>query len=450
MARRRLRFLPLAVAAAVLSACSASSSGSDGGAGGAQSSPGTPVEVGIPVPTNFAALSALFGGAAGSNGSQFPTDAQAKAMYQSVVDYVNSHGGLLGHKITPVFFGMDVTKSTGTATEQQMCTQFTQDHHVFAVIAPANHTETLVSCLQDAGVITLDPPGFIGEDDTFFDQNSLYATAGALSLTRVAAVEVNGLFDAGYFGSNAKIGLVGYNTEPYTRTIDAVLKPALANHGLKLSDQELVKPVSGVADVGPTQEAIGGAVLRFKEEGIDHVLFLDTQGGTVQPWTTAASAQKYYPRLGFTTNQNPANRSYAGNPLDKDQVNQFSTALAVGWDTQLDVYNPTTNPTGTLCNSVMESSGLGAAQVKRFWGTCDQLLVLSAGVNAGGQLSASAALAGLAKAKNLQSAELLGPPSYAGGRRDGVAVAKILSFASSCECFQYGTTTVKPSAFSAS
>jgi len=291
-------------------------------------------------------------------------------------------------------------------------------------------------------VIAFDPAGSTSLDDTGFAQNTLYATAGTLSLTRVAAVEVNGLFNEGFFGSGAKIGLVGYNTSAYTNAISSALKPALAAHGLKLADEQLVAPVTSLADIAATDQSVADAVLRFKSEGINHVIFLDNEGGTVNPWTKAAIAQKYFPRLGLTTNEMPSEQSYLGNPTNPDQVQEFSTALGLGWSPGTDEGNAPVNATGQLCDSIMEAAGASAAQAKLFWNVCDQLLAFSAGVNAGGQLTAKDALAGLADAKSLQSAELASAPDYAGGRRDGVGSVRDLSFAMKCECFQYSSGPV--------
>lgn len=437
-----MRWVPLVAAVSVLAACGYGSSGSATAAAG-QSSAGTgTVEIGLPRPSNLSALGAALGGAFGAGGATAPTDQQVDAIYQAMVNYVNGHGGLLGKKIKPVYYSVNPVSLAGSAAPQEMCTDFTQDNHVFAVMDLANVSQTFISCLEKAGTIAFDPAGSIQLDDTSFAQNALYATAGALSLTRVASVEVNGLFKQGFFGSSAKIGLVGYNSPAFTRAISQALKPALAAHGLHLADQQLVAPVTGLSDVAPTQQAISDGVLRFKSEGINDVLFFDVEGGTVNPWTQAATAQGYFPRLGLTTNEMPSEQAFLGNTRNPDQVKEFSTALGVGWSPVTDEANSPVDATGQLCDGIMQAAGASAAQAKLFWSTCDQLLAFTAGVNAGGQLTSADALSGLAKARNLQSAELAGPPSYAGGRRDGVGSVKYLAFAAKCQCFQYSSSAV--------
>lgn len=425
-------------------ACSSSSSGSSSTAatGAGQAATGGTVEIGLPRPVDEAGLEAALGGGAGSGGAAPPSDQQVAAMYQALVGYVNNHGGLLGKKITPVYYNLNPISSASGSADQAMCTSFTQDHHVFAVMDLMNTGSTLISCLQKAGVIAFDPVSSVAMDDTAFAQNPLYGTAGSLSLTRVASVEVNGLFKQGFFGSSPKIGLVGYNSAAFERSVTQALKPALASHGLKLTDQQLVPPVTGLADVASVQQQISSAVLRFKGEGIDHVIFLDTNGGTVNPWTQAATAQNYFPRLGLTTNEYPAQQSFIGNTRNPKQVQEFSTALGVGWSPVTDVADAPVNATGTLCNNIMEASGVTAAQTQGFWGTCDELLDFAAAVNAGGGLTSADALSGLTKASNLPSAELVAPPQYTAGRHDGASAVRNLSFSKNCQCFQYSSGVI--------
>lgn len=411
-----------------VTACS-SSSNSGSGSGGQS------VEIGIPFESNIAGLVANLGGTL-PGGAKPPTDQQEQAYYAAVATYIDSHGGLLGHKIKLVFYGIDATKQLDASViDEGECTSFTQDNHVFAVMTPTASDSTLITCLDNAKAITFDPASYTNFDDSMFSQYPLYATAGTLSLTRVAQVEVNGLYKQGFFDPGSKIGLVGYNTPAFKRAIDQVMEPALSKDGLSVTDSVLIAPTSGVADVAPAQTAMSNAVLRFKTEGINHVLFLDTQGGTLNPWMTAANSQAYYPRLGFTSNENPAVR--ASNAPGGASAKLLGNSVVVGWNASLDVSQPPTNATQTQCITLMENAGAIPAIATAFAGICNQLLVFAAGVNGGGQLTPTAALAGLGSAQSIPTAVLLSPPNYSGGRRDGASVGQYLAFTASCKCYQY-------------
>ena len=57
-------------------------------------------------------------------------------MYQALVNYVNDHGGLLGKDIKPVYYSINplAEMGGGGSVDQAMCSDFTQDNHVFAVM----------------------------------------------------------------------------------------------------------------------------------------------------------------------------------------------------------------------------------------------------------------------------------------------------------------------------
>ena len=409
-------------------------------AGASTRATSAPVEIGIPVAGGLQALTETFG----STTITEPSESQEQADIQAVIDHIDAHGGLLGHKISPVYYSINAAgATTAAAVDQGMCVDFTQDHHVFAAMAETNHTDALNTCLEHADAVTFDAPGFIPFDNKDFATYPLYATAGTLSLTDLASVEVNGLYQEGFFGkgkaaANSKIGLLAYNSPSFTSTINQVLKPALARHGLKLADEEEVAPVESAADAIALQTPITNAALRFKSEGIDHVIFLETEGAIIYNWLAAEKAESYYPRLGVTTNDSVGTKSSPSCTNCGNVALSWAGGQGIGWDSGQDLATQgAPNATAVLCNKLFESAGASAALATQLWPDCDQLLVFQAAVNAGGQLTPKAAVAGLAKIKNFTPAELVGPLSYQGGHRDGVGYVRDMTWKSSCQCFQY-------------
>ncbi|HET9732344.1 MAG TPA: hypothetical protein VFP54_06665 [Acidimicrobiales bacterium] len=409
--------------------------------GGGQIVPASrPVEVGIPVPANIGAVTAVLGSGGGGGSPSVPSQQQIQNGYQVIVDYINGHGGLKGHKVVPVYASYDATQNAAT-NDQTLCTSFTQDHKVFAALGWLNHTQNLTSCLQAANAILVDQGGYVAYDDTAFAQNPLYMTAGALSLTRVAHVEVNGLVRQGFFSPGSRIGLLADNSPPFMRAIQA-LKATLGAHGLKLTDEQEVQPTQGLSDVAPVQQAISNATLRFRAEGIDRVIFLDNNGDTQQPFNNAEKAQSYYPRLGYTSNETPSNH---GNGQYNSSANQeYIGSSGIGWDPTIDIQSAPPNATGQLCNKLESSVGNNPTQAQQlYWPACDQLLTLVAAANASsGGLTTTGVIQGLARMSNFTPAEALGPLNYSGGRRDGAAVGRFLTYQAGCQCMVYSSGTV--------
>lgn len=118
--------------------------------GPAAAAPATksPVEVGVVIFPDVNAFAAQFGGSADvGNQRQEVLDAVA---------WVNTHGGLNGHRVVPVFFEVELTSTdTYAQTYQQICSTFTQDHKVVAAILVGNAEPGLPACLRKAGSLFL-------------------------------------------------------------------------------------------------------------------------------------------------------------------------------------------------------------------------------------------------------------------------------------------------------
>src|SRR5713101_8186469 len=99
--------------------------------------PGVALKVGIEVLDFGNALAAL--GIAGTA----PPKEQTEGEYQAVIDRINASGGLLGHKLEPVFYLYQGTSSASAAQQDQAgCAAFTQDNHVFAALIQPFATDT--------------------------------------------------------------------------------------------------------------------------------------------------------------------------------------------------------------------------------------------------------------------------------------------------------------------
>src|SRR5713101_5715032 len=121
--------------------------------------PGVPLKLGIEFLDFGNALPTL--GIAGTA----PTNEQTEGEYQAGIDRINASGGLLGHKLEPVFFiYQGESSASGAQQDQAACTAFTQDNHVFAALVVSFASDTLLGCLNNAGVLTIEPGGLTYQD----------------------------------------------------------------------------------------------------------------------------------------------------------------------------------------------------------------------------------------------------------------------------------------------
>ena len=220
--------------------------------------------------------------------------AQSKEEFQSVLNNVNAHGGVLGHKLVMVPFGYDIASAlNGSQLEQQACTLFTQDQRVFVtVIQSYTATSVLPQCLANDKIITISTGGVTFRDQQDYNKWPYFVVAGALNLSDSGQV-VNKLFKEGFFTPAGKIGEV-YDNVPEFATAVASDAKALKTHGLRITDSLPIPHSSTISEAQGTTAAISSAVLRFKSEDIKYVIF---HGNLVAgTFIAAAAKQGYDPR----------------------------------------------------------------------------------------------------------------------------------------------------------
>jgi hypothetical protein len=203
------------------------------------------------------------------------------------------------------------------------------------------------------------------------------------------------------------------------------MKPALARHGLRITDEVRVSPTRGLDQAGPSGSQNGAAVLRFQTSGITHVLFLGYTGSPPFFFMKAAEGQNYYPQYGLNTNDGTG--SLATNVNEQTLRNWWG----VGWFPMFDLVQIPTGPAAAACKSLMAKAGQPAA-----YDYCDSFAVLVAGATAGGApLSVTRMLTGLDTVGRLNLAEFtLG---YGPGRPDGIVQARTYRYQTRCSCLQY-------------
>ncbi|HET9061255.1 MAG TPA: hypothetical protein VFN61_15150, partial [Acidimicrobiales bacterium] len=191
------------------------------------------------------------------------------ALTTAVVNYINAHGGIAGHRVRLLIYDVKAqdAATNPSSAYQAACAFFTQDNHVAAVasylsLVPAN----FYSCLQQAGVVVTTPDeefsaAFLSEfANTVVEPN-------APSYTRLMADSVDALWSAGWLTGQSKVGVVAFDTPDGHSSVDAGLVPALQRHGLRLADSFYTSTDTSAYG------QYAGPVLRFKAEGIDRVFF---------------------------------------------------------------------------------------------------------------------------------------------------------------------------------
>ena len=391
------------------------------------SGPKAPVEVGIVIFPDVNAAAKSIGGTADVG------DQRAESM--AAVDYVNGHGGLAGHRIKPVFFEVSLTSTQPySVTYQQICTSFTQDHHVIAVVAIANVEKALPECLQRYRVLFFTHGHYLRSESDYAQLANLITPEDAGS-DRVARALVKEILDSGSVKTGGKLGLLVMDYSAPQRARDRIIVPAMRAKGISVVSYTIPYPQS-TQDIANAASVVQSAELQMAAQGVKTVTFLCP--GCVTFFVQYAESQAYYPRYVLTSFDTLL--SYKG----KGHTQSFANALAIGWDPMKDIglyANPgplAANPTFALCHQIEKANITQDQSLAASQSICSAFLGLKAAAAANPSTVTGEGLMGgfsrlrssFAGSANLST--LLGQ-----GHRDGTTGYRTMRYASACDCFQY-------------
>lgn len=375
------------------------------------------------------------------------TEAHAKA----VVDEVNAQGGILGRQIRLAFFDVALleTASDPNGVATQVCTYFTQDRPVIAVV----NTVTLLdvpnfrACLAK-GAVTLMSSSFEAMDDIAGQTLAPYFfQAAAVSWTALAPVMISSLQAQDYFGewnvrggtpavtpTPVRIGILVDNTPIGPRVGDAI-KAALKSAGY--SDEDI--DVYQYADRTQGQQS---SVLYFAGNDVTHIIVTNVE---LLAFQNSATGQGYQPRYGISTFNAPFGLE------GSSPAGQNNGALGVGWAPSLDVAearNPgVTGPAQQACIDRMAAAGQTfrgkALAATLAFSMCDAILLLTQGVTAGGGFDGAAIRTGMIQVSpSYQTAYGFGRNALSASKLFVPGSVRGLQWDGACSCFQYATPEI--------
>jgi ABC-type branched-subunit amino acid transport system substrate-binding protein len=388
----------------------------------AAGSRGGAVKVGIRYPSNSSGLIGTLGFADIDPGD-------SKAMAQTVVEDINTRGGIAGRKIEPVYFPFDVTASTapggGDAENQKACSAFTEDTKVFAVVSPIVSGEVLQNCLAQRGV------AFVDENWNYIDAYSAgYWTPAYPDTVRSFPALVDRLVATGFITRTAKIGAVYQDLKNRKKVVDQALRPALARHGLKLD--------ATVAWTPQGADAFASGVLRFQAAQITHVFVLDPGGLETFGWMAEAESQGFRPKYALDTRNYPFLQQGQSPPA------QLANARGIGWVPAADVGvqpDAELTPAERRCLGVVAKAGQDmqdATNVRVAFAYCNTLEFLKA---AAGDASTDLSFASVQRGGEGLGDRFTPVGTFAvrfgPGRHDGAIAARDFAYDTGCSCFRY-------------
>jgi ABC-type branched-subunit amino acid transport system substrate-binding protein len=385
------------------------------------------------------------------------TQGDQQADGQAVIDDINAHGGVAGRKLVPVWYNYQTTDARPyTNIDAEACAKFTQDNQVFAV-AGDGLTDNFAACVTHAGALLVSTATtIIGPDQAYFEKYPYAFSVGYLTQDRMMAEEVRSLVRQDYFsGWNtatgdpasavpAKVGIISFDTPNWSVPLHHVMLPALARAGHPVDPtnvQEVAYP-QGTNGIGATIAQIQSAVLKFRQNGVTHVVILDGNGSMTLYMLNNMRGQHYYPRLGI----NSATGAEVLATQYHSDAQSFNGAVGLGWGPLLDLPQGQgdkyfTPHTKACINMVEKRTGQQFADTNSAsiaLGYCDELYLIADAINgAGAVVNRDAAALAIEALRGTFPASGTYGVYFSPTRHDGIEYGYDLKFDISCTCTKY-------------
>ena len=364
--------------------------------------------------------------------------------YEIMREEINRAGGIAGRKVQYSKFRYSTADGSQVSQlEQEACEYWTSDNRAFTGELTAS--ENFLNCAESRQLATTGE-SLTGTDDQIFAKYPHHLQLAAMSLTRQMTIMPRGLKQQGFFDRGYKLGIVTYNDPVFARVVDGVLLPALRAQGKTVDPDHIqrVKKLNSNEELGELTAQIQSAVLKFKSEGVTHVLIIEENALVTLLFTRSAENQNYRPRYGLNSQNGPTALR------DNVPAGQYNRAVGVGWLPTLDVPANELPPNRAQerCLAKYAKHGERPANANNaaiMVGICERMEFLKAAIEAGApDITIDSFIRG---AESLQgtfpSYMSMGTMAIGPGRHAGAAYYRHLKYDAGCNCFHYTSKPIR-------
>jgi hypothetical protein len=276
-----------------------------------------------------ASVAAQANATVGLSGELAPTDRATESAYKAGAAALNAAGGVAGCNVEVVMFPFSVGGADFNQLSQAECATFTQDNHVAVVFAAGYETKVAVDCFVKAKLPVFFTPAAALYEPSCADsnKNNLYAVASILTCRFGSFIKLWN--DAGLFPKGAKVGILQFDSIDGEHQNQALVKsqyePKLKKLGYTVETFTTTRSVgAGASGFGDQSAQVAQAVLRFKTDGVNVVLFTPPGAQMLASFMPQALSQQYFPNYGFTSSDAISAARLIGQ-------NAMKKAIAVSW-----------------------------------------------------------------------------------------------------------------------
>jgi hypothetical protein len=206
-----------------------------------------------------------------------------------------------------VIFNFSVLSPDFNEVSQQECATFTQDNKVIAVLAQGYETPLAADCFAKAKI-----PSFWVDSVVLYKpscataaRENFYGAASVFACRYASFIKLWN--NAGLFPPKAKVGILQFESVDGQKQNEAVVNQwdtQLKKLGFTYETFSISRALNSTG-YGQVSAQMNAAILKFKSDGVNVVLFTPPGSTLVTTFLPAALAQGYIPNYGFTTNEIP-------------------------------------------------------------------------------------------------------------------------------------------------
>jgi ABC-type branched-subunit amino acid transport system substrate-binding protein len=390
----------------------------------------TTIRVGFTVQDNNATVNSL----ASTYNVQL---ADNRSAYAALVSYINSHGGVAGRKLRPVYYTYDPSSGNADQIGQAACADFTEDNQVFAALDAFEPNSTFNSCMQNRGRLMLEYGLWFGSSSSWTKYSSEVAADG-LPFDSAGQILAKSLARTGFLSTSTRLGVIVRSSADLTEAYQHGFVPALAKLGLKVAQTQYIRDAQSESDISGYTTDISSAVLKFKANRVDRVVFFDSGSYSALVFSRTADQQHYNPRYGLMSINGIVSLVGSGSA---EPQSQMVGAQGVSWETNADGLTKTPTRSAQLCLAILKAAGIDTSNATTdasYLETCQTFFLFkAAGDAAGTTVNRDTFIRAVEDLRSsFESTNTWGGATrFGAGDHSGVTLIRPFVYDQSCKCF---------------
>lgn len=360
---------------------------------------------------------------------------------QAIVHDINANGGILGRKVEVYAHDYSTANYANNpdVESQKACSDFTEDHHVFAVLNTIGLGNRIVTqCLAKFDVPYMDDRASLGRDPVYTKYARSLFQPSSMNINTYVPLFLQGLLTQRYFigwntatgdpgSAPVKVGIMHFD-DPVWNYYIGLVKQALSAAGYPVKDE--ITYTHNLDDVFATS---ANAVVKFRQDGITHVFNANIA------FFEAAEDQHYRPRYAFA-------EDIGANALSEiAPANQLHGSLGVGYNPFADVAaggadEEMRKPIVRKCRQVMRRGGQDTSEQATFQlmlADCDLFNFLRRTLNIAGGISTEAVTTGADALGGSYASTLTFKVKFDARHHAGAVGARDFAYVDACTCYHY-------------